>query len=143
MENTLRILIAEDEAIIALLLADVVESLGHVVCGVVATEAEAVSAALMESPDLMIVDARLGEGSGIDAVEAILKSRFVPHMFVTGNISGVHERFPDAITLEKPFFIRELELAIRQAVAQPIPLRAVPHRGTIRLAPLVARGGTT
>lgn len=139
MTGSLRILIAEDEAIIALLLSDVIESLGHNVCQIVATEAEAVGAALTALPDLMIIDARLGDGSGINAVEAILKSHYIPHLFVTGNIGGVHDRFPNAITLEKPFFIRELELAVRQAMAQPKPTRSGVDCDVVRPAPLVAQ----
>ena len=69
---------------LAMLLADVPAEMGHYVCATDATEAGAVAAADKCKPDLMIVDARLGEGSGVSAVEKILRRRFVPHVFVSG-----------------------------------------------------------
>jgi CheY-like chemotaxis protein len=107
--KALRILLVEDNTMIAWLLEEVLSGMGHDVCAVVATEAEAVAAAIRCGPDMMIVDVRLGEGSGVSAVDEILRTRFVPHVFVSGDISTVRELRPDAVVIQKPF--RELDLA--------------------------------
>lgn len=117
MKKIVRVLIVENEPIIAMLLKDVVESLGHLVCDIVATEAEAVAIALASRPDLMIVDAGLRDGSGVTAMQTILKQRAMPHIFVTGDKRRVQQMVPDATILEKPFFIPDLVRAIEEAMA--------------------------
>jgi two-component system, response regulator PdtaR len=82
--NALRVLIVEDEAMIAMLLAEVLTGLGHEVCATEATEAGAVAAAARHQPELMIVDDELRRGNGIAAVEQITRSGFIPPVFVTG-----------------------------------------------------------
>ena len=62
--ETLRVLVVEDYALIAMLLSELLASMGHDVCATAASEAEAVIAAARYAPDLMIVDAGLGRGSG-------------------------------------------------------------------------------
>lgn len=117
MQTMLRVLVVEDDAMIASLLAETVQDLGHSVCAIAATEADAVALALTCQPDLMIVDAGLSDGNGVTAVDAILMSRFVPHLFVTGNARQVKALHPDAVILEKPFFLPELVRAIEMALA--------------------------
>src|SRR5437764_14937680 len=60
--KALRVLVIEDDALIAILLAELLASVGHDVCAAAATAAEAVNAATRYAPDLMIVDVRLGPG---------------------------------------------------------------------------------
>ncbi len=117
MTKKLRVLIVEDEALIALLLADILASLGFELYDIVATEAKAVAAALSLLPDLMIVDAGLANGSGVDAMRTILQTRAIPHLFVTGNKRQVESLATDAVVLEKPFFIPELVQAIETVLA--------------------------
>jgi two-component system, response regulator PdtaR len=117
MEKLLRVLIVEDDASITSLLVETVNSLGHIVCAVAATEEDAVEYANDRQPDLMIVDAGLAEGNGISAMRAILAEHHTPHFFVTGNARGVRAFFPDATILEKPFFVPELAAAIAKTVA--------------------------
>lgn len=110
----LRILIAEDEAIIGMLLAEVLTAKGHDVCGIAVTAVETAAMAAQFDPDLLIVDAGLRDGTGTSAVTEILRTKFVPHMYITGDFAGVHALFPDAIVLEKPFSESELILAIER-----------------------------
>ena len=117
MQKALRVLVVEDDQMIALLFAETVTDLGHVVCAIAATETEAVAMAQAHQPDLMIVDAGLREGNGVAAVDAILKTRAVAHLFVTGDPRAVRAIHPDAIILEKPFFMPELVTAIELALA--------------------------
>ena len=61
--NPLRVLVVEDDPLIAMLLGELPAGMGHDVCAAAPTEAEAVTAATRYHPDLMIVDAGLGRGS--------------------------------------------------------------------------------
>ena len=87
--KALRVLVIEDDALIAMLLAELLAGMGHDVCATAATEAEAVIAATRYGPDLMIVDAGLGRGSGVSAVEEILRAGPVAHVFVSGDAERV------------------------------------------------------
>lgn len=78
------VLVIEDEAIIALHIQSIVKSLGHTVVGVARTSAEAVQMAHDTSPELVLADISLADGSsGIDAVNEILAEMDVPVIFVT------------------------------------------------------------
>ncbi len=121
--KSLRILIAEDEAIIAMLLGEVLSALGHNICATVVTEDEAVAAALAHVPDLIIIDAGLREGSGIAAMTTINAEHFTPHLFITGNAARVRALQPKAVVLEKPFHEAALVAAIERAMCLPtLPL---------------------
>jgi two-component system, response regulator PdtaR len=115
--KALRVLVIEDDALIAMLLSELLASMGHDVCATAASEVEAVIAATRYDPDLMIVDARLGRGSGLSAVEEILRTGPVAHVFVSGDAEGVWRRKPDAIVVRKPFRKTELARAIDSALA--------------------------
>jgi CheY-like chemotaxis protein len=117
--NALRIMVVEDESVIALLLAEVLEGMGHEVCAIEATEAGAVTTAIGCRPDLLIVDERLGKGSGVAAVDQILRTWFVPHVFVSGDISRVRRLRPDAVMIRKPYRESDLAAAIQRALGTP------------------------
>jgi DNA-binding response OmpR family regulator len=114
--RALRVLMMEDDPLIGVLLAELLEEMSYDVCAIAATAADGVTAAAQHRPDLVIADARLGDGSGISAIEEILRTGFVPHLFMTGNISKVKALRPDAVVLEKPFRAAELMLAIQRAL---------------------------
>jgi CheY-like chemotaxis protein len=113
--ETLRILVVEDDAMIGEMLAEMLEGMGHEVCAIEATEADAVTAAARCMPGLMIVDARLGAGSGVAAVAEILRSEFVPHVFISG--AAIESCGPAAVVLQKPFREGDLARAIHRALA--------------------------
>ncbi len=97
----LRILLVEDDAVISALVAEVLAELGHDICGTARTELEAIDAAARHAPDLMIVDAYLKAGSGVSAMNAILRRTAMPHIFMTG---GPRQIIPaNATVLYKPF----------------------------------------
>ncbi|MCW2318957.1 DNA-binding NtrC family response regulator [Rhodoblastus acidophilus] len=98
------------------LLAEMLEEMGHVVCSVAVTQAEAVKAAARDKPDLMMVDVALGQGSGIVAMDEILRAGFVLHFFTSGNVAKVLAHRPDAAVLEKPFQEKQLKCAIERAL---------------------------
>ena len=114
--TALRILVAEDDALIGMLLSEMLTGMGHDVCSVEANEADTVTAAARYKPDLLFVDAWLGEGSGIVAVEKILRTGFIPHIFASGDTLRVKALRPDAVVVSKPFSENDLERAIQRAL---------------------------
>lgn len=118
-KKPLRILVVEDNGMVSMLLADMLEEMGHEVCGVEATEAAAVTSALRCHPDLMILDARLGDGCGVAAMAAIERSKSIPHLFASGDVARVKALRPDAVVIQKPFFENDLASAIERALAPP------------------------
>lgn len=79
-----KIMIIEDEAIIALHLKSLMMSMGNDVAAIVRTESEAIAAAGQVEPELILADVNLADGSsGIDAVKHILTKMTVPVIFIT------------------------------------------------------------
>ncbi|WP_179504874.1 MULTISPECIES: response regulator [unclassified Sphingomonas] len=122
MSTPLRIVVAEDDALIAMYLEELLIAMGHDVCAIAHSESETVKAAGLCRPDLMIVDGSLHGGSGVSAMRRIQAAQgFVPHVYVTGNTLAIAESVERAIIVCKPFNMEELE----QAIAQAVPTR--PH----------------
>jgi CheY-like chemotaxis protein len=118
--RTLRVLVVDDDVMIGTLLAEMLSDMGHV-CSIECTEAGAVATAARWRPQLMIVDVKLGVGSGIAAVEAITRDEraAIPHVFISADITGVLAVRPDAVAIRKPFREPELVLAMRHALEIP------------------------
>jgi len=117
--KALRVLVVEDNAIIGMLLAEMLAEMGHEVCSVETTEAEAIAAAARCKPDLMIVDGRLGDGSGVAAMRAVLLAGPMPHLFISGAL--VEADWPDAVVLQKPFHEQQLASAMDRVLAAVAP----------------------
>jgi len=114
-----RIMIIEDEAVIALDLSDLVTSAGHDVCATATTASAAVAAAKRERPDLVLADIQLADGSsGIDAVREILESFEVPVIFITAFpdrlLTG--ERPEPTFLITKPYSPDMVRAAVSQAL---------------------------
>lgn len=114
-----RVLVIEDEAVIALDVADIVRNAGHQVVGIAATEKTAVELAKLHSPHLVLADIQLrGGDSGISAVNQIMRSMSVPVIFVTGYperlLTG--KQLEPAFVISKPFDPDLLRAAIAQAL---------------------------
>jgi CheY-like chemotaxis protein len=114
--KALRVLVVEDDALIGMLLAEMLAEMGHDVCAIEATEADAVTAAVRYRPDLIIVDVRLSDGSGVSAIEEIRRARPIPHLFVSGDISCAKALRSDAVVIQKPFREADLARGIRRAL---------------------------
>lgn len=113
------VLIIEDEPIIALHIKSILEELGHTVRGIATTHSEAVALAKAHSPELVLADISLADGSnGIDAVHEILDDIDVPVIFVTAYperlLTGEHAEPTYLIT--KPFDADVLAATIGQAL---------------------------
>jgi len=118
-----RVLIIEDEPIIALDIQDLVERCGHSVVGIAATESEAVQIARAERPSLVLADINLGAGGdGATAVARILRDVTAPVIFVTAFperlLTG--EAVEPAFVITKPFDPTTLAVATYQAVTRGV-----------------------
>lgn len=114
-----RVLIIEDESIIALHIKQIVENLGHEAIAIVRTRAEAVAKARDERPELVLADISLADGSsGIDAVKDILAEQTVPVIFITAFperlLTG--ERPEPTYLITKPFEPETVIATIGQAL---------------------------
>jgi CheY-like chemotaxis protein/DNA-directed RNA polymerase specialized sigma24 family protein len=123
-----RVLIIEDEPIIALDLENLVTELGHTVVAIAATREEAVQKALSERPGLVLADINLGEGgSGIDAVSEILDSFDIPVIFITAYpeklLTG--ERPEPTYLVAKPFLPESVQATVGQALFFHKPAKKV------------------
>lgn len=96
-------MIVEDEPLVTLLLADMLTAMDCEVCASEGTEADVIAAALRISPELIVVDASLHEGSGVVAVEKVLRNGFIAHIFMSAD-RLFHERLHlRAVSIRKPF----------------------------------------
>ena len=114
-----KVLIIEDEPIIALDLENLVTELGHEVVATAASRDEAVKQAHLKKPGLILADINLGEGgSGIDAVNDILNSFDIPVIFVTAYpeklLTG--ERPEPTYLIAKPFLPETVQATVGQAL---------------------------
>ncbi len=114
-------LVVEDHHLIAELLAEMLEELGHPVCGIACTEAAAVTAAADLRPALIIVDLRLGRGSGLAAMAEILRQNYVPHIYMSGDIQALTMACPTGVLLCKPFQPGDLQRFIYRATRAATP----------------------
>jgi two-component system, response regulator PdtaR len=81
----MRILVVEDEAVVAMVLADCLERGGHEVMGPAATPAEAVALCEAARPDLALLDINLRDGGDGAALARALVARWgVPVVFASG-----------------------------------------------------------
>jgi CheY-like chemotaxis protein len=113
------VLIIEDEALIAMDLESLVESLGHKVLGIARTHKEAVSLALAHRPGLILADIQLADmSSGLEAVNELLQSFEVPVVFITAYpeqlLTG--QRPEPAFLITKPFRPTMVSAVISQAL---------------------------
>ncbi|MFZ2870451.1 response regulator, partial [Zavarzinia sp.] len=114
-----RVLVIEDEPVIALHIAEIVREAGHEVVGIATRKSEAVALAAEHRPSLVLADIQLDDGStGIEAAQEILQSLDVPVIFVTAFperlLTG--ERMEPTYLVAKPFEPQTLVVTIAQAL---------------------------
>jgi PAS domain S-box-containing protein len=116
-----RILVVEDDSIIAEDLQDRLRDLGYAVAGVAASGEEAVSKATHSDPDLVLMDIRLrGRVDGIEAAKQIRQHLHIPVVYLTSHAD--HQTVNRAKATEpfgyllKPVHDRELRPAIEMAI---------------------------
>lgn len=118
-QTATRVLIIEDEPVIAFDLAKTVTAMGHSVIGIAETCDRAVELARAKLPGIVLADIQLRDGSsGIDAVNEITEAIEVPVIFVTAFperlLTG--EQKEPTYLITKPFDSEVLRVTISQAL---------------------------
>ncbi len=118
-ETATSVLIIEDEPLISMQLEDLVQSLGHEICGTAATRTQAQQVVAERTPGLVLADIQLADGSsGLDAVDDILALGSVPVIFITAYperlLTG--DRPEPTYLVTKPFQEQTVRAAISQAL---------------------------
>lgn len=111
--STKKVLVVEDEMIIALLIERMVSNLGHQVIDKVTSGEAAVKVAEEQDPDIILMDIRLqGEMDGIEAMLKIRERKNIPVIYISGNTDMVYQekiKKTDYVDfLSKPITINEL-----------------------------------
>jgi diguanylate cyclase (GGDEF)-like protein len=134
-----KILIVEDESIIAEDIADSLESIGYTVVGIVASGEEAILLAGKLQPDLVLMDIMLqGEMDGITAAEQIQSRYQIPAIYLTAYADDkTLERVKDTNPfgyIVKPYEEKNLHLTIQIALQrhQYDSLTNLPNRTSFR-----------
>ena len=138
-----RVLIAEDETIIRLDLAEMLQRAGFDVCAQARDGVEAVELARAEAPDVAVLDVKMPRLDGIEAARRILDERPIPIVMLTAY--GQDELVSRAVEagvfgyLVKPFREQDLLPAIKTARARHEELMAVREEAESLAEALAAR----
>lgn len=133
----IKVLIVEDELILALDLEDMLTGAGYAVVGIAADMHQALALAEKHAPDLALMDVNLARGTNGVETARLLRQRFdVPSLFVSGNLDektrAVASQWAPLGFVRKPFLEPEvlchLERAVQEKRAMP-PQAALPPAG--------------
>ncbi len=122
---TQRVMVVEDNPILAMEIGSVVADMGHVVCGTAANERQALELLEAERPTLALLDVRLADGdSGVEIARRLRQTRALRTIFVTafdGDLEEADARHLGQI-VRKPFTGEAIRAAISRAVFMPTPV---------------------
>ncbi len=121
-ETQPRVLLVEDEALVAMMIQETLAEFGFHIVGPVSTAAEALSSVRDNHFDAAVLDINLGDGP-VYTVAEMLEQRGVPFVFVTGyDADSVDSRFSAVPILQKPI---EREMLQRIFIQGAAPHRAI------------------
>lgn len=113
----LRVLVVEDESLVAMFLEDVLEDLGHEMVGPYSRVDAALPAAQSENFDVAILDVNVN-GQAIFPVAEAIASRGLPFIFSTGyGQKSLPEQYRSRPTLDKPFLPSDVESVLGKIAA--------------------------
>ncbi|MBP2298464.1 response regulator [Azospirillum picis] len=112
----LRLIIVKNDHSAAEALAAVLSDLGHTVCGIAGSEAMAAELVGRESPDLALMDVRLGGGDGIAAARRLNRDHGLRSIYLSCNsdhatLARITETYPLGI-VHMPFSHSQLKVAL-------------------------------
>ncbi|MDZ4759657.1 MAG: response regulator [Alphaproteobacteria bacterium] len=114
--RSLRILVVEDEMMIAFFIEDCLDALGHTIVGPASRVANALQLVATESFDLALLDINVA-GEEIYPVAHELKSRGIPFVFLSGYGSrGLSGEWVGSPMLPKPFVAGDLETRLQTVI---------------------------
>jgi DNA-binding NtrC family response regulator len=115
-----RILVADDDALLSMLIGDWLNEAGCDIVGPVASVASAIG--LVESEgdrlDGALIDLQLVDGYSYPLAD-VLTLRGIPYAFVTGHgVGGLAPAYRQALTLSKPFMVEDLQAMVERLCSQ-------------------------
>jgi DNA-binding response OmpR family regulator len=114
-DGALKLIVVEDEFLVATMIEDMLVEGGHVVLGIADDYDSALALAEASRPDLALLDVQLiGPQTGLDVARE-LSRRGVACMFATGSCPGEKARGLALACLHKPFSQRDLLAAVEAA----------------------------
>ncbi len=117
-ERKRRILVVEDEAMISMLLEDMVLDCGAEIVGPVAKFDDALELAHRAEFEVAVLDLNLN-GTLSNPIAEVIRERGIPVIFATGyGADGLLDRFRDCPTLQKPFSQQDFAEAVAAACRQ-------------------------
>src|SRR6185312_9779897 len=115
-----RVLLVEDEGLVALMIEDMLEELGLKVVASAAHVAKACEIATRASFDLALLDVNLA-GEFVFPVARILRDRGIPFLFSTGyGGAPIDDEFRNEPSIGKPFSINQLSEKLRTLSPAPV-----------------------
>jgi two-component SAPR family response regulator len=111
-----RVLIVEDEALIAMMAEDMIQALGAQVVGPASTVEEALELAQQADVDIALLDVNLRDAR-IDPVAEFLQSKQVPFVLATGYGQAKADLPTGALVVQKPYTQERLQAALTAVVA--------------------------
>ncbi|MEJ0016134.1 MAG: response regulator [Acetobacteraceae bacterium] len=117
-QGVLKVLIAEDDLMMADMIEEILTTHGYEVCGIARTVAEAIGLGSIHQPDLAVLDLRLaGSGLGTEVAAQLGKLGRLGVLYATGNASDIRLTMADGdACLAKPYrpseLLRSLQLVI-------------------------------
>lgn len=130
--SAMRVLVVEDEALLAMDIESVVEDEGHVLVGEAACATTAAALPDRTAPDLALVDLHLANGTSGLVVCEMIRRRWPDAVvvFVTANPQRIPHDFPGAFgVLAKPFSHAGLSASLRyleEGIHRPPPRAGRP-----------------
>jgi CheY-like chemotaxis protein len=141
-----RILVVEDEILIALELESLLQDVGHAVVGIAASSREAIDAGSQLKPDLAFVDIHLADGpTGVDVARR-LNQMGVTVLFMTANAKRIPEDYAGALgVISKPYTERGVRQALDYATTKQRGGQALPAKDSMTFIPFesCACGGSS
>jgi CheY-like chemotaxis protein len=111
------VLVVEDEMMIAMLIEDMLDEFGCKLVGPATNVPRALELIGKEPIELAVLDLNL-DGQDTYAIADALQERNVPFIFATGyGSTGLRKEYGNRPILQKPFQMRDLEIALAQALA--------------------------
>lgn len=113
-----RVLLVEDEMLVAMLVEDLVTELGYEVTASATHLDDALKLAQSDDFDVAILDLNLG-GDRSFAVADVLAKRRIPFLFASGyGAAGLPPQHRDAVIVQKPFAAQDLSAALKRVTPE-------------------------
>jgi CheY-like chemotaxis protein len=116
-ERSLRVFVVEDDAIIRMMVVEMLEELGHTIAAEAGHLDKAIELARSTDFDLAVLDVNIA-GKLITPVAELIKARSLPIIFATGyGAIGLPDEFRGHAALAKPFELKALAATISAVTA--------------------------